>query len=69
MIIPPLKGRKLQTAQVIACEVQTYFWSSLLSLRNYRRERSDNQKYVCTSQATQVRAQKESKVFTIKNYA
>ena len=33
----------------LACEPQTYFWLSLLSLR---KERSDDQKYVCGSQAT-----------------
>ena len=54
--------------KVIACEPQTYFRSSLLSLRKitfteidlpvgfagviFRRERSDNRKYVCGSQAT-----------------
>ena len=57
--------------KVIACEPQTYFRSSLLSLRKitfteidlpvgfagviFRRERSDNRKYVCGSQATKVK--------------
>ena len=40
-------------AERLACELQTYFRSSLLSLRNFRRERSDNPKYVCSPQATE----------------
>ena len=39
----------------LACEAQTYFRSPLLSLRKtiiiFRRERSDDRKYVCGSQA------------------
>ena len=35
---------------LLACEAQTYFRSSLLSL--FRRERSDDRKYVCASQVT-----------------
>ena len=37
-------------AERLACELQTYFRSSLLSLRNFRRERRDNPKYVCRLQ-------------------
>ena len=40
-------------AERLAFELQTYFRSSLLSLRNFRRERSDNPKYVCSPQATE----------------
>ena len=40
-------------AERLACELQTYFRSSLLSLGNFRRERSDNPKYVCSPQATE----------------
>ena len=40
-------------AERLACELQTYFRSSLLSLRNFRRERSDNPKYVCSPHATE----------------
>ena len=40
-------------AERVACELQTYLRSSLLSLRNFRRERSDNPKYVCSPQATE----------------
>ena len=39
----------------VACEAQTHFRSSLLSLRKiaiFRRERSDDRKCVCASQAT-----------------
>ena len=39
-------------AERLACELQTYFRSSLLSLGNFRRERSANPKYVCSPQAT-----------------
>ena len=35
----------------VACGLQTYFGWSLLSLRNFRRERSDDRKYVCSSKA------------------
>ena len=35
----------------VACGLQTYFGLSLLSLRKFRRERSDDRKYVCSSQA------------------
>ena len=38
-------------AERLACELQTYFRSSLLSLRNIRRDRSDNPKYVYSPQA------------------
>ena len=38
----------LMCSATLACEQQTYFRSSLLSLR---RERSDDRKYVCCSQA------------------
>ena len=44
---PPI----LHIAIGIACGEQTYFRSSLLSLRN-RTERSDDGKYVCSPQAT-----------------
>ena len=40
---------------LLACEAQTHFRSSLLSLRKiaiFRRERSDDRKCVCASQAT-----------------
>ena len=40
-------------AERLACELQTYFLSSPFSLRNFRRERSDNPKYVCSPQATE----------------
>ena len=66
--------------KVIACEPQTYFRSSLLSHRKitfteidlplgfagviFRRERSDNRKYVCASQATKVK-KKEIKVIIV----
>ena len=40
-------------AERLACELQTYFLSSLLSVQNFRRERSDNPKYVCSPQATE----------------
>ena len=36
----------------LACEQQTYFRSSLLSPRKIRREKSDDRKYVCCSQAS-----------------
>ena len=39
---------------VLACKQQTYFRTSLLSLR--KRERSDDRKYVCCSQAKPVQA-------------
>ena len=35
----------------VACGLQTYFGLSLLSLRKFPRERSDDWKYVCSSQA------------------
>ena len=40
-------------AERLAFELQTYFRSSLLSLRKFRRERSDHPKYVCSPQATE----------------
>ena len=40
-------------AERLACELQTYFRSSRLSLGNFRWERSDNPKYVCSPQATE----------------
>ena len=40
-------------AERLALELQTYFRSSLLSLRKFRRERSDHPKYVCSPQATE----------------
>ena len=48
-------ARTLSSSQVnLACEPQTHFRSSLLSLRKiaiFRRERSDDRKCVCCSQA------------------
>ena len=44
----------LSTLLRLACEAQTHFRSSLLSLRKiaiFRRERSDDRKCVCASQA------------------
>ena len=35
----------------VTCGLQTYFGLSLLSLRKFPRERSDDRKYVCSSQA------------------
>ena len=40
-------------AERLAFELQACFRSSLLSLGNFRRERSDNPKYVCSPQATE----------------
>ena len=40
-------------AERLAFELQTCFRASLFSLRNFRRERSDNPKYVCSPQATE----------------
>ena len=40
-------------AERLTFELQTYFRSSLLSLRKFRRERSDHPKYVCSPQATE----------------
>ena len=44
-----------RSAHWLACDQQTYFRSSVLTLRKiaiFRRERSDNRKCVCRSQAT-----------------
>ena len=35
----------------VACGLQTYFGLSLLSLRKFCRERNEDRKYVCSSQA------------------
>ena len=53
-------------AERLACELQTYFRSSLLSLRNFRRERSDNPKYVCSPQATERWNRAEYNSFVIR---
>ena len=51
-------GLCAQATGALACEQQTHFQSSLLSLRKvaiFRRERSDDRKCVCCSQATGAR--------------
>ena len=51
----PRSTKVLFTGYPVACEQQTHFRSSLLSLRKiaiFRRERSDDRKCVCCSQAS-----------------
>ena len=53
-------------AERLASELQTYFRSSLLSLRNFRRKRSVNPKYVCSPQATERWNMAEYNYFVIR---
>ena len=48
----PIFLRLRAVSKSVACELQTYFRSSLVFLRKFRRKRSNDRKYVCSSQAT-----------------
>ena len=52
----------------LACEAQPYIRSSLLSISRSEKERSDDRKYVCASQATPQQRERQLTTARANNY-
>ena len=57
---------KYATCAIVACEQQTHFRSSLLSLRKI--ERNDDRKYVCCSQASAIAKKKPEQIQACRDF-